>query len=127
MEQILNIAITRGKISISCSINEECLSYLRLLWQEEKIIEESSKKQVILIFSLPATVVLILIAVLKICCLITPVPQPEVPECFLSVFGDVGFSFCFPSWGRGSEFLSMTTASFKHLSFPVGKKLPLNR
>lgn len=59
------------------SINEECLSYLHLLWQEEKIIEESNKEQVILLFLLPATM-LILIAVLNICCLIIPIPQPEM-------------------------------------------------
>lgn len=60
---------------MDCSINEECLSYLHLLWQEEKIIE-SNKEQVILLFLLPATVVLILNAVLKICCLTVPVPRP---------------------------------------------------
>lgn len=63
---------------MDCSINEECLSYLHLLWEKDKIIEKSNKEQVILLFSLPATVVFILIAVLKICCLIIPIPQPEM-------------------------------------------------
>lgn len=78
MEQILNIDITRGKLSMDCSINEECLSYLHLLWEKDEIIEKLNKEQVILLFSLPATVVLILIAILKICCLIIPIPQPEM-------------------------------------------------
>ena len=50
MEQILNVGMTRGKISMDWSLHEECLSYLRLLWEEEKIVEESKKEQVILLF-----------------------------------------------------------------------------
>lgn len=63
---------------MDCSVNEECLSYLHWLWEKDKIIEKPTKEQVILRFSLPATVVLILIAVLKVCCLIIPIPQPEM-------------------------------------------------
>ena len=53
-----------------------------------------------------------------------PHPSAGDVEYFLSVFGDVGFSFCIPSWGQGLEFPSMTTAAFKHLSFLVGKETP---
>lgn len=48
LEQILNIGIIEEKY-MDCSINEECLPFLRLLWEEKKIIE-SNKEQVILLF-----------------------------------------------------------------------------
>lgn len=97
-----------------------------MLRQEEKIIEESKETSDFNFFA-PSYC-----CAHSNCCfedLLLNYPHPAAGdvECFLSVFGNVEFSFCFPSWGQGSEFLSMTTASLKHLSFPVGKKLPLNK
>lgn len=111
---------------MDCSINEERLSYLHLLWQEEKIIE-SNKEQVILHFFAPSHCCAHFKCCFKDLLLNYPRPSAGDVECFLSVLGEVEFSFCIPSWGPGSEFPSMTTASFKHLSFPVGKELPLDR
>lgn len=87
---------------MDCSINEECLSYLHLLWQEEKIIE-SNKEQVILLFLLPATVVLILNAVLKICCLTIPIPQPEIWSVSFQFWVMSNSPFVFPPGARGQN------------------------
>lgn len=90
---------------MDCSINEECLSFLHLLWEEEKRIE-SNKEQVILLFFFLAP---------SYCCthfnccfenllLNSPCPSTRDVDYFLSVFGDVKPSFCSPPGARGQNF-----------------------
>lgn len=95
-----------------------------LLWEEEKIVEESNKEQVILLFLAPSYCYAHFNCCFEDLLLNYPHPSARDVEYFLSVFGDVEFSFCIPSWGQGLEFPSMTTAASKHLSFPVGKETP---
>lgn len=66
---------------------------------------------------------LILIAVLKICCLIIPIPQPEMWSISCQ-FWWCWILLLYSLLGQGLEFPSMTFASSKHLSFPVGKETP---
>lgn len=82
---------------MDCSVHEECVCRLHLL-QEEKT-EESNKKQVVLLFFFlaPSYCLLVLNAVLKIYCLLSPSWEAE---CFPFDFGGVEFCFCIPSWGQ---------------------------
>lgn len=65
---------------MDCSVYEECASHLHRL-QEEKA-EESNEEQVVLLFffffKAPSYCLLVLNAVLKICCLLSPSWEAEM-------------------------------------------------
>lgn len=65
---------------MDCSVYEECVSRLHRL-QEEKA-EESNEEQVVLLFFFfflaPSYCLLVLNAVLKICCLLSPSWEAEM-------------------------------------------------
>lgn len=73
------MSITKGKLAMDCSVGEKCVFHLHLLQEEET--EESNKEQVVLLFFFfnlaPSYCLLVLNAVLKICCLLSPSWEAE--------------------------------------------------
>ena len=86
---------------MDCSINEECVSYLRLLWEEEKIVEESNKEQVILLFLAPSYCYAHFNCCFEDLLLNFPIPQPEMWSISCQFLVMLNSPFVFPPGARG--------------------------